>query len=152
MLGLETVLFSLFLPSRNHNLHAGITSRMVRCNACMSLRFGSGWLVIYFWICSCTFILNIRLRVAYFAFSNLAAPRCAAPSITRSANPLIAIAPIFLAIGFSLGWPISDPGLLRATISAQRWKAGGGVFQGALPQAPGTTTRRQRAAARLFRC
>src|SRR5258705_13997642 len=58
MLGLETVLFSLFLPSRNHNLHAGITSRMVRCNACMSLRFGSGWLVIYFWICSCTFILN----------------------------------------------------------------------------------------------
>ena len=71
-LGLETVLFSLFFPSRNHNLHAGITSRMVRCNACMSLRFGSGWLVIYFWICSCTFILNIRLRVAYFAFSNLA--------------------------------------------------------------------------------
>src|SRR5258706_9224337 len=65
ILGLETVLPSLFLPSRNHNLHAGITCRMMRCNACMSLRFGSGWLVIYFWICFCTFILNIRLRVAY---------------------------------------------------------------------------------------
>src|SRR5204862_4887610 len=70
MFGLETVLFSLFLPSKNHNLHAGITSRMMRCNACMSLRFGSGWLVIYFWICSCTFILNIRFRVAYFLFKS----------------------------------------------------------------------------------
>src|ERR1700730_16963016 len=59
ILGLETVLFSLFLPSRNHNLHAGITCRMMRCNASMSLRFGSGWLLIYFWICSCTFIQNI---------------------------------------------------------------------------------------------
>jgi hypothetical protein len=38
----------------------------------MSLRFGSGWLLIYFWICCCTFIQNIKLRVAYFAFSNLA--------------------------------------------------------------------------------
>src|SRR5688572_33481780 len=28
MLGFETVLFSLFLPSINHNLHAGIISRM----------------------------------------------------------------------------------------------------------------------------
>src|SRR5207302_3215344 len=56
ILGLETVLFSLFLPSKNHNLHAGITCRMMRCNACMSLRFGSGWLVIYFLICSCIFI------------------------------------------------------------------------------------------------
>src|SRR5262249_48237087 len=57
ILGLETVLFSLFLPSRNHNLHAGMTPRMMRCTACISLHFGSGWLVIYFSICSCTFII-----------------------------------------------------------------------------------------------
>jgi hypothetical protein len=43
-------------------------------------------------------------------------------------------------------------GLLRATISAQPRKAGGGVLQGASRQAPGRTTWRQRAAARLFRC
>ena len=35
---------------------AGIACRMMRCNACMSLRLGSGWLVIYASICSCTFI------------------------------------------------------------------------------------------------
>src|SRR5215510_12513509 len=63
ILGLETVLFSLFLPSRNHNLHAGITSRMMRCNACISLHFGSGWLVIYFSICSCTFIICCCLSI-----------------------------------------------------------------------------------------
>src|SRR4030095_3809411 len=63
MLGLETVLFSLFLPSKNHNLHACITCRMMRCNTSMSLRFGSGWLLIYFWICSCTFIQNISMFV-----------------------------------------------------------------------------------------
>ena len=62
-IGYETVLFSLFLPSRNHNLHAGITSRMMRCNACISLHFGSGWLVIYFSICSCTFIICCWLSI-----------------------------------------------------------------------------------------
>src|ERR1700733_12983603 len=51
--GLETVLLSLFLPSRNHNLHPGIIRRMMRCNARMSLRFGSGWPAIYFSICFC---------------------------------------------------------------------------------------------------
>ena len=31
---------------------------MSRCNSRMSLRFGSGWLVIYFLICSCTLICS----------------------------------------------------------------------------------------------
>src|ERR1700678_2070408 len=63
MVGFVIVLFSLFLPSENHNLHAGDTRSVSRCNSCMSLRFGSAWLVIYFLICSRTFIYNIELRV-----------------------------------------------------------------------------------------
>ncbi len=37
-----TILFSLFLPSKNHTLHAGITCKMISFSACMSLHFGSG--------------------------------------------------------------------------------------------------------------
>src|ERR1041384_564405 len=32
---------------------------MMRCNSRISLRFGSGWLLIYFLICSSTFIWKI---------------------------------------------------------------------------------------------
>src|ERR1700685_772526 len=48
----------------------------------MSLRFGSGWLVIYFLICSRTFIYDIKLRVSYC----LRVGRCC--HLFRLKNPL----------------------------------------------------------------